>query len=153
MNVSVSIDWLNETQATIQRLQQENDELRRQLQQAQQEEEDVVEAPEPVAQTTRRITIKWTKKDHFLAMMAYKKLIDDDVFLNSDPKWATKPDKGKYTLDRKKKAFEWYFTGGLRGLGGGGDGAKGMTEEVFRAYGRLTDEALNGIYETSLNQL
>jgi len=152
MNVSVSIEWLNEIQATIQRLRQENDELRRQVQQAQQEEEDAVEAPEPVAQVRRNI--KWTKKDHFLAMMAYKNLISDDVFLNSDPKWATKPDKGKSTLDHKKRSFEWYFTGGLRGLDGrNGNGAGGMTEDVFRAYGRLTDDALIRIYETSLNQL
>jgi len=151
MNVSVSIDWLNENKATIQRLQQENEELRRQVQQLQQQEEDAVEEPEPVAQV--RTNIKWTKKDIFMAMMAYKKLIDDNVFLNSDPKWATKQDGGKYTLDRRKKAFEWYFTGGLRGLGGSGNGAGGMTEQVFRAYGRLTDDALMRIYETSLNQL
>lgn len=151
MNVSVSIDWLNETQAQIQRLQQENEELRRQVQQLQQQEDDAVEEPEPVAPV--RTNIKWTKKDIFMAMMAYKKLIADEVFLNSDPKWATKPDGGKYTLDRRKKAFEWYFTGGLRGLGGSGNGAGGMTEEVFRAYGRLTDDALMRIYETSLNQL
>jgi hypothetical protein len=148
MNVSVSIDWLNETQATIRRLQQENEELRRQVQQAQREEEDVVE--EPVVETTR---IKWTMKDNFLAMMAYKKLIDDDVFLNSDPKWATKLDGGKRTLKCKKANFEWYFTGGLRGLRGSENGARGMTEHVFRAYGRLADDALIRIYETSLNQL
>ena len=35
MNVSVSIDWLIENQAKIERLQQENEELRRQVQQAQ----------------------------------------------------------------------------------------------------------------------
>lgn len=151
MSVSVSIDWLNENQAKIERLQQENEELRRQVQQSQQEEDDVVEAPEPVAQVRR--SIKWTMKDNFMAMMAYKNLICDDVFLNSDPKWATKPDGGRYTLRLKKKNFEWYFTGGRTGLGGSGNGAGGMTEQVFRAYGRLTDDALMRIYETSLNQL